>query len=972
MTESAKPLDHSPGGHVLSLVKQLAAAENGLSTMLGDAADTVIDSAGHAHLLREAQKALQQSEHRFRALVENSTDVIALLTADGRVIYGSPAVVRVLGYTPGSLHGQNFLTYVHPSDRERVAEILGRLCQTLRASASVVVRFQHKDGFYRWLEGTGTNLLDAAGVEAVVVNYRDITERIEADAKLTASEARYRTMLHGVQAGVIVHGRDLSITAFNRRAAELLGVTEAQMKQRSPNDPAWRRVRLDGSPFPEDDLPFKRAFATRQPVRDVVIGMTRPATGDFVWMLADANPVLTADGEVSEVIVTFMDVSLRIQAEQAIRQTATFTEDVLDSLVAHVVVLDTTGVIISVNESWRNFARENGGGENAFIGSNYLAVCAETISHPLNQNAAAVADGVRQVLVGEASRFSLEYPYLTSGESRWFRMRVSPLRGDQRGAVVSHHDITDHVRSMEALSESEKRFKALFEQAAIGVAQTDAKTGRFTNINQRFCDLLGRSREEMMTLTFAAVTHPADAAASFDAMKRLTSGVIRECTNEKRYIRKNGAEVWANVTLSAMWAPGETPGCFIAVAQDITERKALEAQFRQAQKMEAVGQLSGGVAHDFNNLLTVIKGHIGLLQTTGQVTPSISASLEQISVAADRASNLTRQLLMFSSRQVMQPQVLDLHITVREMAKMLVRMVGEQISLNVSRSAGPLLIRADAGMIDQILLNLAVNARDAMPNGGPIEIATDEIEITLPLQKHWPESRCGRFARLSVTDAGSGISPEILPRIFEPFFTTKEVGKGTGLGLATVYGIVRQHEGWIDVQSKLHSGTTFTIYLPCAAGPTAVMRDVPTSLAPGSGHETILVVEDEPMVRMMIESLLSERGYRVLSAASGAEALGIWASESAKIDLLLTDVVMPGKLTGTQVAARMVKERPALRVIYMSGYSPEFAGKDFPLREGQNYLTKPFDANGLLGAIRATLEANAPATRTVSSTPLSR
>ncbi len=939
------------------LMNQLAAAERTLDDSRRTPADVPLGPSEHAHLLRKAVAALRSSEQRYRTLVENSSDVIALVTAGGTLVYDSPAIGTVLGYSSGELVGRSMFEFIHPDDSPKARRDLERVRAKPGQTVSAVLRIRHRSGDYRWLEGTGTNLLEEPGVTAIVLCYRDVSDRVRVTDALATSEARYRTILQGLQAGVVVHAPDFRVISCNARALELLGVNEDQMYARQPMDPLWSRVRLDGTNFPDEELPYRLALRMGQPVRDMLIGVNRPDSSDLVWLQADANPIRDGAGRVEEVIVTFMDVTRRVHAEQQIRNTATFTEDVLNSLVAHVVVLDERGTILAVNEAWRRFARENGAGDRDFIGSNYLRECDASIGRGDGSDAAAAARAIRAVLQGECAHFTHEYPCRTADESRWFRLRVSPLSGGRRGVVVSHHDITEQRRSLDEVQASGKRFKTLFEQAAVGVALTDVSTGRYVQVNERFCAIVGRTREEMAQLSVRAISHPHDIHLSLDARSKLAGGAVREVTLEKRYLRKDGTEVWASVTLSAMWAVGEKPDYVIAVVQDISERKMLEEQFRQAQKMDAVGQLSGGVAHDFNNLLTVIKGHIGLLEGTGQITAAIAESLDQISAAADRATNLTRQLLMFSRRQVMQPCILDLHSATAEMAKMLRRMVGEQVAIDLKRTPAPLLLRADAGMIDQILLNLTVNARDAMPEGGRIEIETSLVAITAERARRWPAARAGTFACLSVRDTGVGIPLEIRAKIFEPFFTTKGVGQGTGLGLATVYGIVRQHEGWIDVQSEVNVGSTFAIYLPCTddAFPAAVL---PTpSAAGGSGTETILVVEDEPAVRMMIESLLLHRGYRVRSAATGLQALEIWMDHGQEIDLLLTDMVMPDKITGRALAEQLVRQKPKLRVIYVSGYSPEFAGKDFPLREGENFLAKPFDSNRLLLAVRGSLDS---------------
>ena len=405
--------------------------------------------------------------------------------------------------------------------------------------------------------------------------------------------------------------------------------------------------------------------------------------------------------------------------------------------------------------------------------------------------------------------------------------------------------------------------------------------------------------------------------------------------------------------------PQQVVHCY---ARDITERRSLEDRLRQAQKMEAVGQLAGGVAHDFNNILTIIQGHVSLLLDDQELDPARQEVLLQVLSAAERAANLTRQLLTFSRKQVIQLQELELHQVIDRVTNMLRRVIGEQIKLSTCRPATPIHVLADVGMLEQAIMNLAINARDAMPGGGELTIST-ETTVTSAVQRAFhPEARPGRFACLTIADTGIGIPAENLPHIFEPFFTTKEVGKGTGLGLATVYGIVKQHEGWIEVVSQPGAGTTFRIHLPCQECPAPALPPAPAP-EPGNhgGHESILVVEDEPTLRELISALLRKQGYRVEEACSGPDALRLWGLHRGNFALLLTDMVMPEGMTGRELAEKVKREKPDLKVLYISGYSPDILGREVALVHGLNFLQKPFAPAMLTAAVRRCLDsANRP------------
>jgi CheY-like chemotaxis protein len=338
------------------------------------------------------------------------------------------------------------------------------------------------------------------------------------------------------------------------------------------------------------------------------------------------------------------------------------------------------------------------------------------------------------------------------------------------------------------------------------------------------------------------------------------------------------------------------------------------------------------------------------------LTPLAARSAQQIGQAAERAAALTRQLLAFSRRQIIQPRRLDINEVVCNMTQLLGRILGEDISLQLNYSPQPAAVQADSSMMEQVLLNLAVNSRDAMPSGGQLAIKIAVVDLQQQNQAQHPEARPGRFVRLSVMDTGGGITPQNLRRIFEPFFTTKEVGKGTGLGLATVYGVVKQHQGWIEVESELGHGARFDVYLPCCAAPPEAAAETPCEPPVRGGTETILVVEDDAPVRELVCGLLASHGYRILQAESGSKALEVWHNSKDQVDLVLTDLVMPDRMNGRELAERLWSERPKLRVIFTSGYSCDVVGKDFVLRNGLNYIQKPYNPKKLALSVRESLD----------------
>jgi two-component system, cell cycle sensor histidine kinase and response regulator CckA len=397
------------------------------------------------------------------------------------------------------------------------------------------------------------------------------------------------------------------------------------------------------------------------------------------------------------------------------------------------------------------------------------------------------------------------------------------------------------------------------------------------------------------------------------------------------------------------------PVRMIGAMMDVSDRKQLEAQFRQAQKLEAVGQLAGGVAHDFNNILTVIQGHASLVLETQPVSEVLRDSVRQILDVSERAAALTRQLLAFSRKQVLQTVDLDLNAAVSSMTRLLQRILGEDIRLVVQPSEHAAMVRADPSMMEQVILNLAVNARDAMTAGGTLTIRTTLENLDEDSVPPDVDTDSVRFVRVSINDTGCGIPEDVMPHIFEPFFSTKGIERGSGLGLATVYGVVKQHRGWLTVRSDVGKGTTFDIYLPVSDAQFATPQLTPGQASAPGGQETILIVEDEPSVRLLARRLLERRGYRVLEAANGPAAMTQWHEHRGVIDAVLTDMVMPDGMSGLDLANQLLDMNPRLKVIVTSGYSVDLGGQDISKTTHISFLAKPYSAPQLESAVRASL-----------------
>ena len=532
------------------------------------------------------------------------------------------------------------------------------------------------------------------------------------------------------------------------------------------------------------------------------------------------------------------------------------------------------------------------------------------------------------------------------GTTTWFETTKAPVRdrdGRIVGTVGTVRDLTASRAVERTVREREARLRAIFDGSAIGMTVVDPD-GRIVETNPALQQMLGYTAEELRGLPSAALSPPEDAAATREPVRELKAGLRTSATVEKRYVRKDGEIISTLLTVSSI-DDGRGVTGLVGMAQDVTAHKALEEQLRHTQKMDALGRLAGGVAHDFNNLLGIISGSIGFLLESLPAGSMERVDAEQVQHATDRAAALTRQLLAFSRKQVVQPQVLDLGDAIHDVGQLLRRVLGEHVLLTTEVSADVGRVCIDPGQLDQVLVNLAVNARDAMPGGGCVTLRVRR-EPPCPAVPDAPPQ-----VRIEVADAGTGMDDATRSRATEPFFTTKEPGKGTGLGLATVHGIVVQAGGTLTIESAPGRGTVVTILLP-AVEETPAAPAAPAAAAAPRGAGTVLVVEDEPLLRRTTRRILEADGYTVVDAADGIEALEHWAGRAlTPIDALVTDVVMP-RLGGLALAERVRADDPALPVLLVSGYVADEALAGGTLPEGVVFLDKPFTGTALREALQ--------------------
>ena len=790
-------------------------------------------------------------------------------------------------------------------------------------------------------EATITALM--VGQVDAVVDTRSKTPVLlsKAQEALRQSEERYRRIVETTREGVWMIDATRTTTFTNRRLREMLGCEPTQ----------W-----ECSPFEFLHTSERRKLEAylQQPDRGQIDICYTRRDGTSVWTLLEATPIFTSTGGYEGSLAMVVDITARKQAEIAVSHERDRAESYLDTAQVMMLAVDLSGAVTMIN---RYGCSVVGWTAAELLGRNWIDTCV-----PVRLRAALNAT-LRQLLATDPASAVLivENPIVTkSGAERLIEWRNSVLRDDAGvviGAITSGTDITDRTRAVEEVLKAEERMRFALESAEVGIWDWDIKSGvlSWSTTLERQYGLAPNSFDGRFE-TFVALIHPED--------RESVLAVVGRATTDGTDFSVNNRAVWPDGNVRSLNGLGRIqhdaqgqPTRGVGISLDVTERRALETRYQQAQKMDAIGQLASGVAHDFNNLLTVILGFTGFVLEDPAIIERHGSDLGEIIKAAGRASGLTRQLLAFSRQQVLEMAPLDLNKIISEMTAMARRLIGEHIDIHLDLAPRLPLALADRGQLEQVVMNLLVNARDAMPEGGKITITTTHRQFDNSRSYHGPVIE-GHYVLLSVTDTGSGMTKETQRRLFEPFYTTKAAGKGTGLGLSTAYGIVKQSKGYIFVDTELGRGTTFTAYWPCAEGvaPVASAAGPALTSAKPPVSETILLVEDETAVREFSRRSLERAGYRVFVADDGNEAERVFAARAAEIDLLLTDVVMPG-CGGPELLTRLRQRRADMKVLYMSGYTEQSAANDIAFRGGPAVLQKPFTASDLRRRVREVLDA---------------
>ena len=952
---------------------------------------------------REAERRLRESEARFRNIVEKTNEGIWTTDENVLITLVNPALSKMTGYQPEEMLGRNVESFMFPDDLNDHREKMKERKQGL--DAHYERRLRRKNGSVLWtLVSAAAHLDDTGRFAGSFAMFADITERKQAQFLLRESEERFRTLVESAPEAIFIQ-TDSRFSYLNKACVSLLG-------GRSPDDILGHPI-LDHFHQSCHEIVRQRirTLNEQSSVVDFLEEVMVRLDGSTVDVEISAVPFVFSGKNGALVFVR--EITERKRAAEALQESERFARATLDGLSGGIAILDQNGRIEAVNASWRKFARENNADlQKVFEGADYLYTC-DTADGPDSEGAKKFAQGIRDVIGGVFSEYSQEYPCHSPREQRWFIGRVTRFPGQgQTRAVVSHENITARKHAEEALLRQSAVDSALAEIAAAmlkpgakmeDVAFTVSRHARFLTKSQHcYVSSIDPIKRDVTVHTFTAMlgnecriiggetrtffhkgtngiypglwgeslntgkplftndpaAHPTSAGIpnghvnldNFLAVPVLVEGIVLG-----QIALANSARPYTEDDQEAIRRIAELYGMFLRDQQAKKNLERSEEQLRQAQKMEAIGQLAGGVAHDFNNMLQVILGNTGFaLEEAGPGTP-LSESLFEIKNAANRSRELTKQLLAFARKQTIAPKVLDLNETVEKLLKMLRRLLGEDIDL-LWRPAQKLgKVKMDPSQLDQLLANLLVNAKDAIGGGGKVTIETKNVHFNEEQCSLNPGSTPGYYIMLAVSDNGCGMEKEILDKIFEPFYTTKEMGKGTGLGLSMVYGIVKQNNGFINVYSEPGKSTTFKIYMPLHEAEEA---DEDQAIAPKEatgGDEVLLLVEDEGALLRLVKKLLEKLGYTVLSATSPEKALQLASEYAGPIHLLITDVVMP-EMSGRDLLGKFNQLRPGVKCLYMSGYTANAIAHHGILDEGVHFLQKPFSVDEIAKKVRAVLD----------------
>ncbi len=886
---------------------------------------------------KRTETALRESEDRYRDLVEHSQDLVCTHDLEGRLLSLNPAPARLLGYDVSELRNLPMRELLAPETRDQFDEYLERIKLTGKDHGVLCV--VTRSGERRLWEYDNT--LRTKGVASPLVRgmARDVTETKRVERALRRSERRYRMLFEKTVAGVAIVRKSGEVIDCNDAWAHMFG-------HGSPSECMGSQVQACYCNL-ADREGLLRALETHGWYSNREVQLRR-RDGTPFWVLV-SGAMLPQDQNEPLIQTSILDITERKKAEEALRESQERLTGIISSAMDAIVTVDDEQRIVLFNAAAEKM---------------FLCTAAEVMGQSIDRLLperfrVSHRDHMRKFGdSGFTSRdkagFGALWARRANGDEFQMEASISKIEANGKKLLtVIMRDISERNLAESALRKSEERFSKAFRNNPLAITISTKADGRYLDVNDAFLNLLGYARKDVIGHTSTELKfwsepmdrsemlrplEESDKVAKFHTQYRTSSGELRE----------------AEISVESIELDGQS--CLLGITRDVTEIQRLEAQFRQAQKMEAVGRLAGGVAHDFNNVLGIILGYNDLSSELVEPGSPVSRYLSETRRAAEKAASLTQQLLAFSRKQVTFPRILDLNEVIRNTAGMFRRLVGEDITVEFHPGTQIGNIKADPGQIEQVAMNLVVNARDAMPTGGTIMIGTSMAELDDEYISRHPGSRVGKQVVLTVSDTGCGMDEKVKSQIFEPFFTTKPLGRGTGLGLSTVYGIVKQSEGYIVVYSEPGKGTTFKIYFPSVSEKAKQLPPLAADADPPPGSETILIVEDEKLLREVTIQLLQQGGYKVIEAQDVADALKILAASNGSIALLLTDVIMPEQ-SGAELFAKAKQISPKLRAVFMSGYAGEVVARHGISVEEAFFLEKPFTKRTLLNKIYSALHS---------------
>jgi PAS domain S-box-containing protein len=888
--------------------------------------------------LRQIQDRLRSAEALHRGLVESIPAVI-YIDVPGRpwtTTYMSPQIEKLLGFTPEEMMGEGskWLEQIHPHDRDRVVAESGQHMKTGEALLSTY-RMIARSGDTVWVSRRATIVRDERGrpmfSQGVVFDITDLKEMEKRLRLLESAVVKARDAIMITDAEEIDDPRGPKVAYVNEAFTKATGYTSADIVGKRIGIMRGPKSSLEGIKKLTETL--KRGESGQLEI------LNYRKDGSEHWIEISVNPIEDDHGRITHLVSVQRDTTQRKVEDERFRALLQNAADMI-----WVVQPDTTVL-------WASPSMET------TLGHRPEEVEGKTRTDLIHPDDLELAYGALEAVAAEPGK-SVEVEIRIGHKDGTWRDVVSVLTNlidhpSIGGIVINANDVTERKRAESVQREAEDRFRSAFDSAPIGMSLSGID-GRILQVNAALAEITGYSEGALLRSSFQDIVHPEDIDQFLECMGHLTSGNNRIRQMETRFIDPGGRNVRAHVSVSLVRDGNDEPLHYILQIQDITDRRRMEDQLRQAQKMEAVGQLAGGVAHDFNNILSVIQSYGRFVVEALDPGDPAQADAEEIVKAGDRATALIRQLLAFSRREISNPVVLDINSAISSIEKLLRRTIGEDIQLTTRLSDAALLVTIDTANFEQVIMNLALNARDAMANGGMLSIHTEWVDVGGE-DSISPALSPGKYAQITISDSGEGMTSEVLERIYEPFFTTKSRGRGTGLGLSTAYGIVQQAGGDISVRSNPGVGTTFRILLPVGDEGEPASAEVAHDVVASGGNETVLVVEDEAGVRRLIERVLSGHGYRVLVTANGGEAVDV-SRRADGIDLLVSDVVMP-QMSGVTVAETVRSMYSNVRVLFMSGYPDETVAHLGVLDGIEMYIQKPFTAGDLLRKVRATLDS---------------